>query len=84
MQNIERNILEKVRETGNAMTAADFRWHNGHPWIPPPKDGIQLEATVQARRFKTFLSSEQVRDSASTIRRDVAAMIRDAVRTLTQ
>jgi hypothetical protein len=84
LQNIERDIIAKVREAGGTITANNFKWHRGKEWVPPPRSAIDLEITAQGKSFSALLSYEQVKDSWQRIDRpDVITRVRDAVAALT-
>jgi len=83
LQNIERDIINKVRDAGGTITANSFKWHRGKELVPPPRGVIELEITVQGKRFNTALSYEQVMDSWQRIERpDVIAGVGNAVAAL--
>lgn len=85
LQNIERDIINKVRNVGGTITANNFKWHRGKELVPPPTGAIELEITAPGKRFNTALSYEQVMDSSRRIERpDVVAGIRDTVAALTE
>ncbi len=74
LQNIESDIIGKVREAGGTITAKDFRWNQGRELVPPPRDAIELEITAHGKRFSALLSYEQVKDSWQRVERpDVIA-----------
>jgi hypothetical protein len=85
LQNIERDIIAKVRDAGGTITANNFKWHRRKEWVPPPKTAIELEITAQGKSFSAALSYEQVKDSWQRSERpDVIAGIRNAVAALTK
>lgn len=55
LQNIERAIIAKVRDAGGTITAKNFKWNQGRNLVPPPRDAIELEITVQEKSFKAHL-----------------------------
>jgi hypothetical protein len=85
LQNIERDIIAKVREAGGTIDANNFKWHRGKELVPPPRVAIELEITVQGKSFSAALSFEQIVDSWQRIdRADVKAGVRNAVAALTK
>jgi hypothetical protein len=80
LQNIERDIIDKVRAAGGTITAKNFKWNQGKGWVPPPKGVIEIEIGVQGKSFVAHLSYEQVVDSSkAVVRPDVVAGVRNAV-----
>ena len=79
LQNIERAIIDQVRQHGVRVTADNFRWHRGKELLPPPS-AIELEIKVASgKTANAVLSCEQAEDSWDRIDRpDVVAMI-DAI-----
>jgi hypothetical protein len=85
LQNIERAIIERQRESGVQANANNFQWHRGKGVVPPPM-AIELEIRVQNKTANAVLSREQVEDSWERINRPdvmaiVKALVADIVRT---
>ena len=84
LQNIEREIISKVRQAGGTISASNFRWHRGKNWIPIP-DAIELQVQLGGREFNARLGRDQVEDSWQHLERpEVRACVRDCVGTLTR
>ena len=83
LQNIERAIIDGVRQAGGTISEKAFSWHRGREFNPPPS-AIELTITGTARSFSAILSREQVEDSHDALdRQDVRRCVRDAVDALT-
>lgn len=79
LQNIERDIITKLRESGIQITANNILWHRGKEIVPPP-NVIELEIKAQGKSTNAVLSREQVADSWERISRpDVSALIRGLI-----
>lgn len=84
LQNIEREIITKVRAAGRTITAKNFKWNQGKDLVPPPRNVVEIEINVEGKSFIAHLSCEQVQDSWQVINRpDVIAGVRNAVAALT-
>jgi len=79
LQNIERDIIKKLRDSGFNIDASNFVWHRGKDFIPPPS-AIELEIKFQGRTANAVLSREQVEDSWDRLdRSDVVVLNRALV-----
>ena len=79
LENIEREIITKLRGRGVPVTAANFKWNRGDGVLGPASEDATLEANVHGTSAKAVLSREQVQDSHAHIdRMDVIALI-DAI-----
>ncbi|MGZ3239370.1 MAG: hypothetical protein ACXWJK_03140, partial [Burkholderiaceae bacterium] len=79
MQNIERDIITKLRDIGVQITAANFQWNRGKDFVPPP-EAISLEIKGQGNSTNAILSREQIEDSCQRIDRpDVTALVKGCV-----
>ena len=79
LQNIEREIIAKLRGRGVPVTAANFKWNRGGGVLGPASEEATLEINVHGTLAKAVFSREQVQDSHARIdRMDVVALI-DAI-----
>lgn len=79
LQNIERDIINKLRDAGFQVDANNFVWHRGKEIVPPP-NVIELEIKFQGRTANAVLSREQVVDSWDRLdRSDVVVLIKALV-----
>jgi hypothetical protein len=63
MQHIERAIIEQVRARNGEITAANFRWNNGAPFVPLPPDVIPMHVRLGSRQARVAWSRTQIEDS---------------------
>jgi len=67
LENIEREIIAKLRGRGVPVTAANFKWNGEGGVLGPGSEEATLEANVHGTLAKAVFSREQVRDSHTRI-----------------
>ncbi len=76
LQNIEREIIAKLRKRGVPVTAANFKWNRGGGALVPAPEEATLEINVHGTLAKAVFSRAQVLDSHARVdRMDVVAII---------
>ena len=81
LQNIEREIIAKLRDRGIHITTHDFVWNDGKAIVSA--EAVTLEIRVQGRSDNAIVSREQAEGSCDRIENmDVVAMIDSMVERL--
>ena len=76
MQNIERQIIAKLRGRGVPVTAANFKWNRGGGALILAREDATLEINVHGTLAKAVFSGRQVEACQARVdRMDVVALI---------
>ena len=83
LQNVEREIIEKVRALGNQnFTANNFLWHRGKKLVPIPTV-VELEIKLNDKSTNAVFDRSHMSDSWERLIPQVSAIVGQLVSDLT-